>query len=167
MDGHLPVLGESPANSRMVIPIGPAWPVWPSLIEFGVGCPCLDPFDNVWSLLTPFGPIWPRFAPFGLVWPHLALFSPVWPHLAPFDLIWPHLAPLGPAWPHLACLTTFDLVWCCLTPSGSIYPCFALFGTPFKLSLTHLTSLAQLYRRLPLFTTIKSYLSMFKSFGCV
>ena len=137
---HLPSLGGSPANPRMVNghPPTKGWslqlalldPVWYNL----------DLVAHVWTHLTMFGPISPhghaltglaRFGLFDPIWPCLVLFGqfdPIWPCLVLFDPVWIYLPLFCPVWPPL--LTQFN---------------------PFN----------QSNPILPLFTTIKSHLSLF------
>ena len=104
MDGHLPFLGVSPANLRMVTHQPKvAHPAWPGLTPFGPGCPCLASFGNVWSRLAPMDPVWPC----------LALFGPVRPRLVPVNIC-PCFVPFGtvfPIWLHLAWSGLFDPIY--------------------------------------------------------
>ena len=75
MDGHLPSLGGSPANPRMVThqpKIGHL--VWPFLGLFDTIWPGLPMFGNFCSGLSSIGPILPYVLP--SVRPCLALFGP-------------------------------------------------------------------------------------------
>ena len=56
MEGHLPSIGGSPGNPRMVThQPKDCYPVWS----------CLILFDTIWSGLPMFGPIWLSLALFG------------------------------------------------------------------------------------------------------
>ena len=141
IDCHLPCLGLSPTNPRMVTHQKEAYyrhGIWQIHITHKTNTrwqlPWMVPYHSCeghpqtqgWSptnprMVIPFGPAWPYLTPSGLGCPCLAKFGPVWPHFVLFGPIWP-------VWPHLA---PFDLVLTCLTLSGPICPCLALFGIPF------------------------------------
>ena len=83
IDGHLPSLGLSPSNPRMVTHQTKDGhpPEGVPVIKYGGKLPLLNLTSKkeVTTLVSiyMFGPAWSGLTPFGPVWTHLTLFGPV------------------------------------------------------------------------------------------
>ena len=80
MNNHLPSLGGSSTNPRMVIHQKSVLQKW-NLVLLGPAWPCLAPFGPIWPSLTPFYPLLPLLTTFKL---HFSLFNLVRPFLTLF-----------------------------------------------------------------------------------